>query len=127
MTIMPAGAVPSATQPPASSRGQTRAGSGFAVPSPADQVGEGLSAQPGHTPAVASPGAMLALQEQAGQSTGRSAEVADREARRHGRDMLEALAALQRALLDEADPTLSLVRLAALAVAAMEVVPPGLG
>jgi hypothetical protein len=115
MTITPAGAVPSATQPAASSRGQTRTGSGFAVPNSADQVGAGLSAQPGHAPAVASAGAMLALQEQAGQSVGRSAEVADREARRHGRDMLEALAALQRALLDEVDPALSLVRLAALA------------
>ena len=43
--------------------------------------------------------ALLALQE--GAVAGAGSEVADREARRHGRALLEALAELQRALLSD--------------------------
>jgi protein-disulfide isomerase-like protein with CxxC motif len=54
---------------------------------------------------------MLTLQELGGET------VADREARRHGQDMLAALAALQRALLGGSDDVATLQRLAELAVA----------
>lgn len=61
---------------------------------------------------------MLALQELP------SEEVADREARRRGHDLLEALAAMQRGLLglEEADPQ----RLARLAEAVPDASDPGL-
>ena len=42
---------------------------------------------------------MLALQEEVGQASQTAGEVADRDARRHGRQILEALVALQRDLL----------------------------
>ena len=52
---------------------------------------------------------MLALQEVGGET------VEDREARRHGHDMLAALAELQRALLGGGDDGVALQRLADLA------------
>ncbi len=63
-------------------------------------------------------GGMLALQEMPGE------EVADREARRRGHDLLEALAAMQRGLLglEGADPR----RLARLAEAVPAASDPGL-
>lgn len=82
-------------------------GAGFTVPSGPAEAPAG-SAAAAETAEVTL-GGMLALQE-AG-----SAEVQDREARRHGQDMLAELAKLQRALLEgRADPGL-LQRLADLA------------
>jgi methionyl-tRNA formyltransferase len=67
------------------------------------------------TSPVIDAGAILALQEHAGQDAGPAADLADREARRHGQNLLEALAALQKELLAGGDPVLSLSRLSALA------------
>jgi hypothetical protein len=58
---------------------------------------------------------MLALQEQAGLDGETAAALADREARRHAQDILEALAALQKALLAGGSPSESLAHLTALA------------
>ena len=55
---------------------------------------------------------MLSLQEFGGET-----RAADREARRHGQDMLAALAELQRALLGGGDTVETLQRLAELAAA----------
>jgi|SRR5579872_321257 len=82
--------------------------SGFSVPGEtgaANHAAEAAAAQP---VALAS---MLTLQEMGGET------VEDREARRHGQDMLALLAALQRGLLDGLDDRTTLERLAALAVA----------
>lgn len=57
--------------------------------------------------------ALLALQE-AGASVAADPGVRDREARRHGRALLEELAELQKSLLSGADEGASLERLAAL-------------
>ncbi len=68
--------------------------SGFFVPSEAAGPSQADAAA---APAATSLGSMLALQE-AGAET-----VEDREARKHGHDMLAALAELQRALLGGGD------------------------
>jgi hypothetical protein len=62
-------------------------------------------------PLATSPGSMLTLQELGGETP------ADRQARRHGQDMLAALAELQRALLGDSDNTQALQRLTDLAAA----------
>ena len=75
-------------RPRAVSRAASR--SGFTMPpEPADA---GQAAAAAETPAM-SPASMLSLQEVGGET------VEDREARRHGNDMLAALGELQRALL----------------------------
>ena len=82
-------------------------GTGFTVPSGQTDSPAATTAA-AETPGVAL-GGMLALQE------AESASVRDREARRHGQDMLAELLKLQRALLEgRLDPAL-LHRLAALA------------
>ena len=63
---------------------------GFFVPVEPAETGHAAAT---NGPQAASPGSMLSLQEFGAET------VADREARRHGRDMLAALADLQRALL----------------------------
>ena len=78
---------------------------GFAV-SPDTRVGDHAAAEPVHATSLAS---MLALQELS------DGTVQDREARRHGHDMLAALQALQRQLLTAADPSVALQRLEELA------------
>ena len=95
-------------RPAASGARAVGRGAGFSVP----------AARAGGTAAMAGPveiglAGMLALQE------AEAAEVRDREARRHGRQMLDGLARLQRALLDGAPDQGTLLRLAAL----VEVVP----
>jgi hypothetical protein len=108
------------------------------TPRPADAAASGaafrLPAEPAGasgTAAAALPArgldALLALQETAA-STGDPA-TRDREARRHGRDLLEELAALQRALLsgaagDAGDPALG--RLGALLQSMPAATDPGL-
>lgn len=82
--------------------------SGFFVPSEPTATGHAAAAA---APQAASPGSMLSLQELGGET------VADREARRHGYDMLAALAELQRALLGGGDAEVTLQRLMDLAAA----------
>jgi hypothetical protein len=86
-------------------RGPQRASAGFSVP---DEM-----AVSSHAAAEAAPPAalasMLTLQEAGGDA------VQDREARRHGHDILAALGELQRALLIGNDDAAALRRLADLA------------
>jgi hypothetical protein len=82
--------------------------SGFFVPPETAEPGQADAAA---APAATSLGSMLALQEASGEA------VADREARRHGNDMLAALAELQRALLGGGDDGVAPQRLADLAAA----------
>ncbi len=79
---------------------------GFFVPTEPAATGHAAGAAGAQ---AASPGSMLSLQEFAGET------VADREARRHGQDMLAALAELQRALLGGGDDEAALQRLMDLA------------
>ena len=94
-------------RPPAP-RGVSRiaASSGFVVANEPDEVGPAVAA-----PAMAPVGlgSMLALQELGGES------VADRQARRHGQNMLVELGALQRALLAGGADVAALQRLEELA------------
>ena len=80
--------------------------SGFFVPSEAAGPGQADAAA---APAATSLGSMLTLQEAGGET------VEDREARRHGHDMLAALAELQRALLGGGGDGVALQRLGDLA------------
>ncbi len=77
---------------------------GFAVPGSAAAATTG--AAPATGPAALS--SMLTLQELGSEA------VADREARRHGQDLLMALAELQRSLLTATDDTIALQHLARL-------------
>jgi hypothetical protein len=90
---------------------QGRAAAGFSVPATARGTSAAAAAE---TPAVMLAGLLALQSEDAG-------EAQDREARRHGRDLLAELAALQRALLaDDAElgvPIDQLYRLARLAAA----------
>ncbi|HEY2616043.1 MAG TPA: flagellar assembly protein FliX [Acetobacteraceae bacterium] len=97
------------TTPARSSVRTARPGSGgFAVPAESSATGHaGATTQ---TEAVAL-SSMLTLQEFGGDA------AADREACRHGEDMLSTLAELQRALLGGADTVETMQRLAALAAA----------
>lgn len=84
-------------------------GASFRLPNPADTA-QGVAAS--STAATRGLDALLALQE-----TGVAADnpaVRDREARRHGRAILEALAELQKALLGGSDDSEVLGRLGAL-------------
>ena len=92
--------------PPAGSGpGPRRAASpGFAVAPPASGPVAGPAAA---SPAVALDG-MLALQQAEGET------VRDREARRHGQGLLDALARLQRSLLAEGSADAELAALATL-------------
>jgi formiminotetrahydrofolate cyclodeaminase len=79
---------------------------GFFVPPNSAGTGQAAAAATTHATSLVS---MIMLQE-VGCET-----VADREARRHGQDMLAALAELQRALLAGGDDVAALQRLADLA------------
>jgi len=93
--------------PRVASRASAKSG-GFTVPSESASTGEATAAAAPHATSL---GPMLTLQELGGET------VADRQARRHGQDMLAALAALQRALLSGCDGMAALHRLADLAAA----------
>lgn len=110
MTIIATGAVLPASGPDFFARRSDTAATGFTVPVAAARV----SGQAGGASPVTDTGAMLALQEEIGRDYGQSGESADREARRHGQDLLEALTALQKDLLT-GSPAQGLSRLAALA------------
>jgi hypothetical protein len=94
------------TTPRVASRVAARAG--FSIP--AEPAGTSQMAASAATHAT-SLGSVLTLQELGGET------VSDREARRHGRDMLATLAELQRALLGGSDDVAALRRLAELALA----------
>jgi hypothetical protein len=91
---------------PAARRSPPSAG-GFLVPTETTVAGPSAT---GATPATGL-ASMLTLQELGGET------AEDRDARRHGQDMLEALAALQRALLLGGDEDVALQQLAELAAA----------
>ena len=83
---------------------------GFSVPVPADGRAQPAPVGMAGTMTPVGSTVMLALQEQAARGT------SDREARRHGRAMIEQLVALQRALLSGAaaemvDPLSSIARI----------------
>jgi hypothetical protein len=89
-------------------RAASAAGSGFAMPS------ETAAADHASAPAAAQPASltsMLTLQELGGET------VEDRQARRHGQDLLAMLAELQRGLLAGFEDGSTLERLAELAAA----------
>jgi hypothetical protein len=88
----------------AGGRTATRTSAAFTVP-------EGSTLSNGVTEAApaAALASMLVLQEMGGEAP------EDREARRHGHDLLDALAALQRAVLTGGDDAAALERLAGLA------------
>jgi hypothetical protein len=94
---------------------RTTAKPGFFVPSEPAATGQAAAAAP-----APSLGPMLTLQEFHGET------VQDREARRHGSDMLAELAALQRALLGGDDDPAALERLAQLVAAVPGATDPGL-
>jgi Class II flagellar assembly regulator len=86
-------------------KGPARASSGFTVPDET-AVSSRAAAEAAPPAGLAS---MLTLQEAGGDA------AEDREARRHGQDLLAALAALQRALLIGNDDAATLEQLAELA------------
>jgi protein-disulfide isomerase-like protein with CxxC motif len=86
-------------------RTATRTSAAFAVPESGAAPSNGVT-EAAPAAALAS---MLALQEAGGEAR------EDREARRHGHDLLDALAALQRAVLTGCDDAAALERLADLA------------
>ncbi len=86
--------------------GRTTSKPGFSVPLQPEASGGATATTGTSAPALAS---MLTLQELGGET------IQDREARRHGQDMLAALADLQRSLLSMDGDSAVLARLAELA------------
>ncbi len=115
MTIIAPGAVLPSTAPSFLPRGSAAADSGFRIPSPPEAPNQPAVGQAGAAPSTIATSAMLALQEQTGTGAYSGQDAMDREARRHGQQILEALAALQRTLLTSAGSAEGLARLAALA------------
>ena len=96
-------------------------GGGFAVGfSAASTAGPGSG-----TASVASVAGMLLLQEVA-DGPARNGQARDRQARRHGRALLEGLSDLQRALLGDGEDTAALDRLATLVAHCPEAADPAL-
>lgn len=130
MTIIAAGAIRPLAEPLPPDRHADAGGSGFTVATMAatgtPPSRQGASQTGGASP-MSGPGALLALQEQAGQDAGYAADVGDREARKHGKDILEALEELQKKLLSGGTPARSLSRLNALAQMTPTVRDPVLG
>lgn len=126
MTIIAPGAAASAPEPPVLARRVTGAGSGFAVPGATGEM-EPQPAQPaGYSSAVRHPSAILALQEEQSASAAKVLQADDRDARRHARDMLEALADLQKGLLAGDATAAALARLEVLASTVETACEPGL-
>jgi hypothetical protein len=96
------------TTPPLGSRPTNRSGAAFSVS--ADQAAGTAAATTGASE-PASLGAVLTLQEMGAET------VEDREARKHGQNMLALLAALQRGLLTGVDNVAALQQLAEQAAA----------
>ena len=110
MTIIAPGAVLPAAGPDLFARRPGAGATGFTIP----VIHREAAGSAGGAAPVTDASAMLALQEDIGRDADRSGGAPDREARRHGQDILEALAALQKDLL-AGDPAQGLSRLAALA------------
>ena len=118
MTIIAPGVVLPSMEPSFSPRGSAAADTGFRIPSSSSTSDQAAVDQARAAPFTAATSAMLALQEQIGSGAHGGSDVTDREARRHGQEILEALAALQRTLLTSTTGSVqSLARLAALAEA----------
>ncbi len=115
MPIIAPGAVLPSREPSFSPRGSAAADTGFRVPAPSDAADQATVGQARAAFSTTATSAMLALQEQTGSGSGCGSESTDGEARRHCQEILDALAALQRALLTSAGSAESLTRLAALA------------
>jgi hypothetical protein len=111
MTIIATGAALPPPEPKVSAHRPDAAATGFMMPAMAAQEASGRAR---NASPIIDTRTMLALQEQVGREADRPAETADREARRHGQDILEALAALQKDLLRDGVPTDGLSRLTAL-------------
>lgn len=94
------------------------AGASFAVPEEARTAGPGVALA---SNAIKALDAMLALQE------GEAPAAQDREARRHGQELLRELARLQRAMLGGGADAAMLGRLASLAEAMPKASDPELG
>ncbi len=115
MTAIAPGAILPIAEKVVPGRRPAVAQSGFAVPTASSASSPGAFPLAAGTSTVFAPGAMLALQEQTGLAGDGEAALADREARKHAQDVLEALASLQKDLLAGGNATQSLSRLAALA------------
>ena len=90
----------------ASTASRRPSASGFSVPLQSANAGATTAAPEASAPTLAT---MLSLQELGGETVG------DREARRHGQDLLAALADLQRLILSAGNDGAALQRLADLA------------
>ncbi|WP_171033981.1 flagellar assembly protein FliX [Lichenicoccus roseus] len=111
MSITAIGAVVPPPEASLQTRQGARLGPDFAVvaePPLVQRAGNDATARA----TVALAGSMLALQEIGPPHQG-AGRVTDREARRRGRDVLAALAAIQRDLLDASDAEAALLRLRA--------------
>ena len=96
-------------RPVTASAASRRSGAaGFSVPMQTPNTGATAAAAGASAPTLAT---MLSLQELGGET------VRDREARRHGQDMLAALADLQRLILSAGSDGMALQRLADLVAA----------
>ncbi len=115
MTIITPGSVLPVTEPSSSPRSSAAVDTGFRIPSAQEMPHPGATDAARTAPAVSTTRAMLAHQEQTGSDAGYGSDLTDREARRHGQEILDALAALQRALLRSGDPAEGLARLRVLA------------
>ena len=107
---------------PPARRAKPQSVSGFGVPDGAPAGAD----SPGVGVAPTSLAGMLALQADQGEWDAASPAARDRRARRGGRDVLEALAAMQRALLGGGADAAALARLAALAGGLPDAADPGL-
>ncbi len=120
--MLPIRSLPSPAPSAPSARPPAGAGAGFAIaddPRASNPTATGAS--------EVSLGGMLALQETEGLPVLDRSAVRDRRARRRGRDVLDALASLQRGVLGEGVGADTLHRLAQLAAEPAEAADPALG
>ncbi|WP_428376600.1 flagellar assembly protein FliX [Lichenicoccus sp.] len=125
MSIAAIGAVAPPLEPAFQARAGTQGGPAFVVTTEPAAVQQPASGAAGVSAGALS-ATMLALQE-AGATWSPAGQSGDRQARQRGRDLLAALAALQRDLLGCADPAASLSRLAALLADVPDAEDPQLG
>ncbi|WP_428391895.1 flagellar assembly protein FliX [Lichenicoccus sp.] len=115
MTIIAASAVTPPSEPSGSSRRSDATGPDFRVSLESGLATQAASFSRGGGSQPVSASGMLALQEATGRGLAHDdRDAADREARRHGQDILAALADLQRDLLTAGSLQGRLDRLAAL-------------
>ena len=126
MTVVAAGAPQPISGPDVAARRSGASDAGFMVPASPERSLQQNAGGTGDVSAVIDTSAMLALQEDVDREGTRSRRASDRQARRHGQDILAALAALQADLLGDAALGRSLNRLAALLDTPAEALDPGL-